>query len=112
MDVLSQRLAALADPTRRAIVARLANGEASVAELRQPFSISQPAISKHLKVLENAGLIETRQAGQSRPRRLKVEAFRETVDWLQHVQTVWHHGFERLATLLDEQSKQEKDNQP
>ncbi|MBE9607426.1 winged helix-turn-helix transcriptional regulator [Acetobacteraceae bacterium H6797] len=74
-------LAALADPTRRAILARLASGEATVSELRQPFAMSQPAISKHLKVLEAAGLIEAGRAGQRRPRRLNAEALDETLAW-------------------------------
>ncbi|WP_299845469.1 metalloregulator ArsR/SmtB family transcription factor [uncultured Paracoccus sp.] len=81
MQNLDARLTALADPTRRALIERLALGEATVAELARPFAISQPAISRHLKVLEEAGLIETRVAGTSRPRRLRAQAFAETADW-------------------------------
>ncbi len=99
-DSLSLRLSALADPTRRAIVARLARGEASVAELQQPFGISQPAISRHLKILEAAGLIETGRSAQSRPRRLKVEALRETGRWFDEMAAFWSDSFERLDALL------------
>ncbi|TRW97232.1 winged helix-turn-helix transcriptional regulator [Paracoccus sp. M683] len=81
MDTLDTRLAALADPTRRALIQRLAQGEATVAELCQPFGISQPAISRHLKVLEQAGLIETRIEGTARPRRLRHQAIAETAAW-------------------------------
>ena len=81
MENLDARLSALADPTRRALIERLALGEATVAELARPFAISQPAISRHLKVLEEAGLIETRIAGSARPRRLRQDAFAETAEW-------------------------------
>ena len=103
---LDRRFAALADPTRRAILARLAHGEATVSELRQPFAISQPAISKHLKVLEAAGLIESGQAAQSRPRRLKVEALAETVAWADDVRRMWDESFDRLDALLKSQMKE------
>jgi DNA-binding transcriptional ArsR family regulator len=99
-DPLSLKLAAMADPTRRAIIARLALGEATVSELQKPFDISQPAISKHLKVLEAAGLIESGQAGQSRPRRLRIEALGETTAWLEQVRSLWHESFDRLDALL------------
>ena len=82
MTTLDQSFAALADPTRRAIIARLAEGEATVQDLARPFSISQPAISRHLKVLEEAGLIETRIEGTARPRRLKPDAVEALWDWL------------------------------
>ncbi len=99
-DHLSLRLAALADPTRRAILARLARGEATVTELQQPFSISQPAISKHLKVLEGAGLIERGAAGRSRPRRLRMAALDETSAWFDQVRGLWTESFDRLEALL------------
>ena len=99
-DSLSLKLAALADPTRRAIVARLAQGEATVSELQQPFGISQPAISRHLKVLETAGLIEQGRAAQARPRRLRVEALRETSIWFDDVAALWRDSFDRLDALL------------
>lgn len=99
-DSLSLKLAALADPTRRAIVARLAKGEATVSELQRPFGISQPAISRHLKVLETAGLIEQGRAAQARPRRLRVDALRETSIWLDEVAALWRDSFDRLDTLL------------
>lgn len=93
---------ALADPTRRAILARLAEGEASVAELAEPFSISQPAISKHLKILERAGLISVGQAGQRRPRRIEPRPLAEASDWLERYRSIWEQSFERLDALLDE----------
>lgn len=104
-DSLSLKLAALADPTRRAIVARLAQGEATVSELQRPFGISQPAISRHLKVLEAAGLIEQGRAAQSRPRRLKIEALRETECWFDQVGALWRDSFERLDALLRQDGK-------
>ncbi|EHM02076.1 transcriptional regulator, ArsR family [Acetobacteraceae bacterium AT-5844] len=107
-DPLSLKLAALADPTRRAIVARLALGEATVSELQKPFGISQPAVSKHLKVLEAAGLIERGQAGQSRPRRLRGEALGETIAWVQQVQALWQDSFDRLDALLRSEDQQEE----
>ena len=99
-DSLSLKLAALADPVRRAIVARLAEGEATVSELQRPFAISQPAISRHLKILETAGLIEQGRAAQARPRRLKVEALRETSLWFDQVAAMWRDSFDRLDALL------------
>ncbi len=91
---------ALADPTRRAIVARLARGEASVAELAVPFAMSQPAISKHLKVLERAGLISTRQEAQRRPRRLDVRRLAEASDWLEPFRHALETSYARLDDLL------------
>ena len=103
-DSLNLKLAALADPTRRAIIARLAAGEASVAELHKPFGLSQPAISKHLKVLEAAGLIDQGRAGRSRPRRLRIEALRETGAWFDQVASFWQQSFDRLDAMLDDGS--------
>lgn len=91
---------ALADPTRRAIVARLAEGEATVAELTGPFEISQPAISKHLKILEKSGLIERGQNRQSRPAYLKAAPMKEAVDWLTEFKQFWSASFDQLDQLL------------
>lgn len=99
---LDAAFTALADPTRRAILARLMQGEASVQELAAPFAISQPAISRHLKVLEQAGLIETRIAGTARPRRLRPEAVAELWEWLGMFRAVWLARHDRLETLLDD----------
>jgi DNA-binding transcriptional ArsR family regulator len=96
---------ALSDPTRRAILARLALGEASVTELAQPFSISQPAISKHLKILERAGLISAGQDAQRRPRRLEGKAFAEASAWLEQYRAIWEANFERLDHLLEEMQR-------
>ena len=93
---------ALADPTRRAILARLARGEASVMELAEPFAISQPAISKHLKVLERAGLITVGQDAQRRPRRLEGKPLGEASAWLERYRAMWEASFERLDGLLEE----------
>src|SRR6185436_14447482 len=102
----SQRLdatfTALADPTRRAILARLATGEASVAELAEPFEMSQPAISKHLKVLERAGLVTIGQDAQRRPRRLEGEAMTQAIDWLERYRAIWEANYRRLDALLSE----------
>jgi DNA-binding transcriptional ArsR family regulator len=93
---------ALADPTRRAILARLARGEASVTELAEPFAISQPAISKHLKILERAGLITVGQDAQRRPRRLEGQPLAEANAWLERYRAIWEANFERLDGLLEE----------
>src|SRR5690349_15059817 len=102
----SQRLdatfAALADPTRRAILARLASGEASVTELAEPFSMSQPAISKHLKVLERAGLISRGRDAQKRPRRLEAAPLAEANRWLEAYRQFWEGRFQQLDSLLEE----------
>jgi DNA-binding transcriptional ArsR family regulator len=102
----SQRLdatfAALADPTRRAILARLACGEAPVTELMKPFAMTQPAISKHLKVLERAGLIRRGRDAQRRPRRLEAKPLEEANGWLEAYRQFWEGSFERLDVLLDE----------
>ena len=96
---------ALADPTRRAILARLATGEASVTELAEPFSISQPAISKHLKVLERAGLISVGQDAQRRPRRLEGTPLAEATAWLEQYRAAWEANYQRLDGLLEEMQR-------
>ncbi|HEY7232728.1 MAG TPA: metalloregulator ArsR/SmtB family transcription factor [Gemmatimonadaceae bacterium] len=110
--VVSSRLdatfAALADPTRRAILARLATGEASVSELAKPFAMSQPAISKHLKVLEYAGLISRSRDAQRRPCRLEPQTLADASGWLDHYREVWEQNFARLDALLDEMKAQER----
>jgi DNA-binding transcriptional ArsR family regulator len=107
-DRLDATFAALADPTRRALLARLALGEASVMELAEPFSISQPAISKHLKVLEQAGLISSGRAAQRRPRRLEPEALAEVSQWLDGYREHWEGTYRRLDALLAELKSEEK----
>lgn len=99
---LDHTLLALADPTRRAILARLAEGEASVAELAAPFAISQPAVSKHLKVLERAGLITIGQDAQRRPRRIEAAPLAEANAFLERYRALWETNFARLDALLDE----------
>lgn len=101
-DRLDATFAALADPTRRAILARLASGEASVTELAAPFEMSQPAISKHLKVLERAGLISRGRDAQRRPCRLEAARLKEVSEWLESYRRFWEQRFERLDALLDE----------
>ncbi len=106
---LDATFAALADPTRRAILARLASGEASVSELAEPFAMSQPAISKHLKVLERAGLISVGVDAQRRPRRMEKQALSEAIDWLERYRKIWEANYERLDALLEElKSKEER----
>ena len=99
---LDATFAALADPTRRAILARLTRGETSVTELAQPFAMSQPAISKHLKVLERAGLISRGRDAQRRPRRLEPKPLAEATAWLERYRRFWEGRFQRLDALLDE----------
>ena len=99
---LDATFAALADPTRRAILARLATGEASVNELAEPFAMSQPAISKHLKVLEKAGLISQAREAQRRPRRLEAAPLAEANAWLENYRKFWEASYEQLDALLDE----------
>lgn len=106
-DHLSTTLAALADPTRRAILARLARGEASVTELAEPFRMSLPAVSKHLKVLERAGLIARGRQAQWRPCRLDAAPLREVADWLEHYRRFWEASFDRLEEYLREVQKRE-----
>jgi DNA-binding transcriptional ArsR family regulator len=96
---------ALADPTRRAILARLALGDASVTELAKPFAISQPAISKHLKILERAGLVSVGHEAQRRPRRLEGRPLADASAWLEQYRTVWEASFQRLEGLLEEMQR-------
>src|SRR5687768_6125804 len=113
-DPLSLTFAALADPTRRAILARLAQGEASVKDLAAPFEMSQPAISKHLRVLERAGLIEQGRQAQWRPRRLRAGPLRDIADWVNQYKRHWEDSFERLDAYLrdlqDEQQQRDGDD--
>jgi DNA-binding transcriptional ArsR family regulator len=104
---LDATFAALADPTRRAILARLAKGEASVMDLAEPFAMSQPAISKHLKVLERAGLISRGQDAQRRPRRLEARPLRDAAAWLEKYRQFWEAQFQRLDALLREMQSRE-----
>jgi DNA-binding transcriptional ArsR family regulator len=101
-DRLDATFLALADPTRRAILARLARGEASVTELAEPFAISQPAISKHLKILERAGLITVGQDAQRRPRRFEGKPLAEASAWLERYRASWEANFQRLDGILEE----------
>jgi DNA-binding transcriptional ArsR family regulator len=107
-DHLDATFAALANPTRRAILARLASGEASVNELARPFAMSQPAISKHLKVLERAGLISRGRDAQRRPCRLEGKPLADASGWLQEYRRFWEASFQRLDGLLDELKAQQK----
>src|SRR5271156_6321694 len=99
-DPLDATFAALADPTRRAILARLATGEANVTELGRPFDMSQPAISKHLRVLERAGLISRSRDAQSRPCRLEVRRLKEATEWMERYRRFWDESFDRLEGYL------------
>jgi DNA-binding transcriptional ArsR family regulator len=105
-SALDATFAALADPTRRAILARLSRGEATVSELARPFAISQPAISRHLKVLEEAGLVAQGQDAQRRPRRLQARPLAEASRWLETYRQFWESSFERLDGLLLAAQKQ------
>ena len=107
-DRLDATFAALADPTRRAILARLASGEASVTELAKPFAMSQPAVSKHLKVLERAGLISRGRDAQRRPCRIEGKPLEDASGWLEGYRRVWEANFRRLDTLLDELKAQDR----
>jgi len=108
LDQLSATFAALADPTRRAILARLASGEASVTELADPFDMSMPAVSKHLKVLERAGLIARTRDAQWRPCRLDAGPLKEVADWVSKYRRFWEQSFDRLDEYLHELQKKEK----
>jgi len=107
-DRLSATFSALADPTRRAILARLALGETSVSELAEPFDMSLPAVSKHLKVLERAGLITRGRAAQWRPCRLEPEALKGVDDWLEHYRRLWSERLDRLDVYLQQLQAREK----
>jgi DNA-binding transcriptional ArsR family regulator len=110
-DVLDRTFSALADPTRRAIVERLADGEASVTELAAPFAMSLPAVSKHLKVLEKAGLISRGRRAQWRPCRLEPEPLKEASDWLQEYRRLWEERLDRLDEYLQTlQGKEQNDD--
>ncbi|OLC52047.1 MAG: transcriptional regulator [Chloroflexi bacterium 13_1_40CM_4_68_4] len=107
-DHLSATLAAIADPTRRAILARLASGEASVTELARPFDMSLPAVSKHLKVLERAGLISRGREAQWRPCMLEANRLRDVADWLERYRGFWEQSFDRLDAHLREMQRKDK----
>ncbi len=109
-DHLSITFSALADPTRRAILARLASGEASVTELAEPFEMSMPAISRHLKVLEGAGLITRGREAQWRPCRLKASPLKDVAGWVAHYRRFWERNFERLDRYLIELQETDKEN--
>lgn len=110
VDHLSATFSALADPTRRAILARLALGEASVAELAQPFSISPPAVTKHLKVLQKAGLITQGRQAQWRPCKLEAAPLHEAADFIEQYRQFWEQRFDRLDSYLQQLQAQEKEN--
>ena len=112
-DRLDLTFAALVDPTRRAILSRLAKGEATVTELAKPFEMSQPAISKHLKVLERAGLVSTDVDAQRRPRKLEPKRLGEAVEWIERYREIFEHNYQRLDALLEElQAKPSKRKGP
>ena len=109
-DILNPTFAALADPTRRAILARLTSGQTSVTQLAEPFDMSLPAISKHLKVLEHAGLIARSRDAQWRPCRLDAGPLKEVADWVSHYRRFWEDTFDRLDEYLTNLKKKEKKN--
>lgn len=111
-DPLSHTFAALADPTRRAILARLAQGEASVNQIAEPFAMSLPAISKHLRVLERSGLIERGRSAQWRPSRLKAAPLKDAADWLAQYRGFWEPSLDRLEIFLSELQDKETRNVP
>src|SRR5262249_29345441 len=109
-DRLSATFGALADPTRRAIIARLARGQASVTEVAAPFDMSLPAVSKHLKVLESAGLIERGRDAQYRPARLNARPLREADEWVERYRELWEERFERLDEIVQRKKRQQGEN--
>ncbi|MGA2583591.1 MAG: metalloregulator ArsR/SmtB family transcription factor [Tepidisphaeraceae bacterium] len=111
-DALSLTFSALADPTRRAILSRLSRGETSVTELAQPFDMTLPGISKHLKVLERAGLIARGREAQWRPCRLAATPLRDVADWVEHYRRFWEQSFDRLDEYLKELQKKDRKNAP
>ncbi len=110
VDPLSATLSALADPTRRAILARLSQGEKSVTELAEPFEMTQPAVTKHLKVLENAGLITRSRQAQWRPCKLAPAPLRDVSEWLEQYRKFWEESFDRLDSYLEELKAKEEEN--
>ena len=108
VDQLSSTFAALADPTRRAILARLATGQCSVTELAEPFDMSLPAVSKHLRVLERAGLISRGREAQWRPCRIDPKPLKEVADWAEHYRALWEARLDRLDSYLQELTNREK----
>ena len=110
-DYLSNTFAALADPTRRAILARLVTGEASVTQLAEPFDMSMPAISKHLKVLERAGLIARGREAQWRPCRIEAKPLKQAADWISHYERFWMESFDRLDQYLQKLKKEQTSSQ-
>jgi len=108
-DPLSATFAALSDPTRRAILARLARGNATVLELAEPFDLSLPAVSKHLKVLERAGLVTRGREAQWRPCQLRARPLREAADWIEAYRELWEHRFDRMAAYLEELQRRRKE---
>ena len=111
-DQMSSTFSALADPTRRAILARLALGETSVTDLASPFEMSMPAISRHLKVLEKAGLISRGREAQWRPCKLKAEPLKQAADWLDEYRQFWEQSFDRLDEYLKSMQEKEKNRTP
>src|SRR5215472_13282151 len=109
-DHLNATFAALADPTRRAILARLASGDASVTELAEPFEMSLPAVSKHLKVLERAGLIARSREAQWRPCQLEARPLKDAADWIEHYRRFWSESFDRLDQYLEDLKQKESKN--
>jgi DNA-binding transcriptional ArsR family regulator len=109
-ETLDARFAALADPTRRAILKRLAKGEATVTQLAKPFPVSQPAITKHLKVLERAGLISRSRDAQRRPCRLRPEAIKDVADWTETYRKFWEERYDKLDGYLEQMKRKERKN--